>query len=291
MKVKLVSACLVCVLWVACGFNENRSLQVATPSFSANNILVPLGSPIEATFRFDVKETLPALKQDYRVFVHILDANEELLWTEDHYPLVPTSKWSPGETVEYERTIFVPIYPYVGKAIVRLGLYSELDGSRLPLDGDHVGLNEYQVATLQLLPQSENISLVPKRGWHGLERAAADASVEWRWTKKRAILSFQNPKRDLLLYLDLEGHPKLFEAPQIVTLSIENKTLAALELAESGRVLHRIPLSVGDLGDTETIDLQIAVDKTFTPASLDKGTSFDSRELGVRVFKVAVQQQ
>ena len=109
MKVKLTSACLVCVSWVACGFNDNRAPQVATPSFSVNNVLVPLGSPIEATFRFDVKETLPALKQDYRVFVHMLDANEELLWTDDHYPLVPTSKWSPGETVEYQRTIFVPI--------------------------------------------------------------------------------------------------------------------------------------------------------------------------------------
>lgn len=297
MRIKFVFACFVCVLCAACESGGNETPPIATPSFSVGNVMVPLASPMEATFKFEVKEAVPALKQDglvsrdYRVFVHMLDANENLLWQDDHYPPVPTSEWSPGETVEYTRTIFVPVYPYVGKMVVRLGLYSELDGSRLPLDGEHVGQDAYQVATLQLLHQSENILLTPKSGWHVSEVAPSNASIEWRWTKRNAVMSFNNPKQDLLLYLDLEGRPGTFETPQVATISAGGKTLATIELAQPRRVLHRVPLLADDLGSEEVVDLQISIDKTFTPGLLGDGKAHDMRELGARVFRIAVVKQ
>ena len=297
MRMKFVPACFVWFLCVACGSGGSETPPIAAASLSVGTVMVPLGSPMEATFKFEVKEAVPALRQDggvvkdYRVFVHMLDANENLLWQDDHYPPVPTSEWSPGETIEYARTIIVPIYPYVGKMVIRLGLYSELDGSRLPLDGEHVGQDAYQVATLQLLHQSESIVLTPKSGWNTLEVAASNASVEWRWTKGNAVMSFNNPKQNSLLYLDIEGRPGIFETPQVATISIGSKVLAVLELAEPGRILHRFPLSADDLGSEEVVDLEISTDKTFTPGLLGDGMADDMRELGARVFRIAVVKQ
>ena len=65
--------------------------------------------------------------------VHVLDPEGEQLWNDDHPPSVPTSQWKPGQTVEYTRTIFIPNYPHIGEAAVRIGLYSQADGKRLVL--------------------------------------------------------------------------------------------------------------------------------------------------------------
>ena len=46
------------------------------------------------------------------------------MWTDDHDPPRPTRTWKPGETIEYTRTVFVPSYPYNGRATVVLGLYA-----------------------------------------------------------------------------------------------------------------------------------------------------------------------
>ena len=37
----------------------------------------PLGSPIEVTYKFQVAANAPAFDQDYRVFVHFLDGDDE----------------------------------------------------------------------------------------------------------------------------------------------------------------------------------------------------------------------
>ena len=77
MRIKFVFACFVCVLCAACESGGNETPPIATPSFSVGNVMVPLASPMEATFKFEVKEAVPALKQDglvsrdYRVFVPV----------------------------------------------------------------------------------------------------------------------------------------------------------------------------------------------------------------------------
>ncbi len=200
-----------------CAASEEEAPPVATPAFSVDSARAPLGSPIEVTFRFVVEEDAPSFDEKYRVMVHILDSDEELMWTDDHDPPVATTEWSPGQTIEYSRTTFVPIYPYIGEAIVQVGLYSDVDGSRLPLAGEDMGQRAYKVGTLQLLPQSENIFLIFKEGWHRAEVAPNNAAVEWQWTRKEATLSFRSPQRDALLYLEIDGRPDLFPEPQLVT--------------------------------------------------------------------------
>lgn len=61
---------------------------MASASVSLNHTRIPLGSPVDVTYRFQVAPSAQFGK-DYRVLVHFLDADEELMWTDDHTPPRP----------------------------------------------------------------------------------------------------------------------------------------------------------------------------------------------------------
>src|SRR5207245_8791746 len=54
------------------------------------------------------------------------------------------------------------------------------------------------------LPQTENVFVMFKDGWHPAETPPDNAAVEWQWTKKEATLSVRNPKKDVVFYLHLD---------------------------------------------------------------------------------------
>jgi hypothetical protein len=262
---------------------------VASPSITASHERAPLGSPVDITYRFVVSAEAPRLDQNYRVLVHFLDADEEMMWTDDHDPPVPTTQWKAGDTIEYTRTTFIPIYPYIGEATVQVGLYSPRDQTRVPLIGADSGQRAYTVGKVQLLPQSENIFLIYKDGWHRAEVAHENATVEWQWTKKAATLSFRNPKRDALFYLQLDGRREVFADPQRVAVKMGSETLDSFEVSTGEPLIRKIPLTASQLGSGDMVDLLIEVDKTFVPASIPSAKTTDDRELGVRVFHAFVQ--
>jgi len=269
---------------VACGDWFDRDPEVATPAVSLNRGAVPLGAPIELTFRFDVLPATPGFAEDYRVMVHFLDANDELMWTDDHNPPTPTRQWQPGQTVTYTRRVFVPMYPYVGEAAVVVGLYSPSSGDRLRLAGNHIGQHAYQVATLTLEPQAESSFLVFEEGWYPAEFSTDDASVEWRWTGPEASIGFRNPHEDSILYLQLDGRPDLFEKPQQVALAIDDRIIQSFPVTASEPTFHELAVSASDLGDADRVKLRLQVDKTFVPARLPGHDRSDQRELGIRVY-------
>jgi hypothetical protein len=267
-----------------CGRGGDNEAAVATPAAVLSQTQAPLGSPLEITYRFTVAADAPALGEDHRVFVHFLDSNEELMWTDDHTPPVPTTNWKPGQVVEYTRTVFVPIYPYVGETTIRVGLYSPKTNLRLPLAGDNSGQRAYKVATLTLLPQSENVFLIYKDGWHPAEVARDNAAVEWQWTTHKATLSFRNPRRDATLYLHLDGRPDLVGGRQRVGVALGGQPLETIELTGLDEVIRKIPVTAAQFGGAEIVDLTLTVDPAFVPAQVPAAASADARELGVRVF-------
>src|SRR5689334_21222162 len=97
-------ACLmaVCAL-AACSRAKDETPPVASASVTVNHNRVPAGSPLEITYKFVVASDAK-FDEDYRVFVHVVDTDEEQMWTDDHNPPKPTSQWKPGETIEYTRT-------------------------------------------------------------------------------------------------------------------------------------------------------------------------------------------
>jgi hypothetical protein len=290
MKSQLCAGLLALAALAGCaGGKPEAATPVASPSFSIDRPRAALGSPVEVSYRFVVAQNAPAFEENYRVLVHFLDSDQEMMWTDDHEPAVPTKAWKPGQTVEYARTMFIPIYPYIGEASVQIGLYSLKDGSRLPLSGADSGQRAYKVGTIQLLPQSENVFLIYKDGWHRAEVAPENATVEWQWTKKDATIAFRNPKRDSLFYLQLDGRTEPFSEPQRVAVRIGDQQVDAFEITSTEPLIRKIPLTAAQLGPADIVDLKIEVDKTFVPALLPASTNRDPRELGVRVFHAFVE--
>ena len=128
------------------------------------------------------------------------------MWTDDHNPPMPTTRGSRARRWNTRRTVFIPIFPYVGDAAIQVGLYSTADAEAAAAAGEDVGQRAYKVAKLQLLPQTENIFTVFKDGWHPAEVAEHNGGVEWQWTKTDATLAFKNPKKDVVFYFDV-GQP------------------------------------------------------------------------------------
>ena len=263
-----------------CRREEAPGTPVASPSLTLSRGKVAIGSPVNLTYRFQVASDAK-FDGDYIVFVHVLDPEGEQLWNDDHVPPVPTSQWKPGQTVEYTRTVFVPNYPYIGEAIVRLGLYQK--DVRLVLSGTEASRREYVVARFQLLPQSENIFLIYKDGWHPAEVAPDNPASEWQWTQQRASLSFKNPKKDSTFYLEYDARVDLFSPPQQVVIRVGTETIGTFAADARAKKLLTFPVSASQFGPGEMAELTLEIDRTFKPGGPDP------RELGIRVFHTFIE--
>lgn len=277
---------LVCLLLVAaggCSRKPSAEPPVATPTVTLNKDKPAIGSPLKITYKFEVLPNA-RIESDYMVFVHVMDPEGEKLWQDDHQPSVPTSRWQPGQVVEYTRTVFVPNYPYIGEAVIRMGLYNPATGKRLSLSAPEVARQEYKAKTFTLLPQSENIFLIYRDGWHAQEIDPNDPSSEWQWTKKHAAISFRNPKRDATLYLEYDARVDLFTPPQQVTITVGGQPVATFAADSRVRTLKTFPITAAQLGNVDMAEIGLDVDRVFTP-----GAGADTRELGIRVFHVFVE--
>ena len=272
----------------ACSVGRDSAPAVATPSLSLNDAAA-IGSPMEMTYRFAVAADAPAFTEDYWVFVHFLDTDDELMWTDDHEPPTPTRQWKSGATVEYPRTMFVPKFPYVGETRVEIGLFSPATGDRLPMAGETSGLRSYRVATFDMRLETDELSVAFSDGWHPTEVAEEFLGPEWRWSTKDATLSFRNPRRGGRVYLQLDQPSTAFPEPQRIEVRAGDAVVDSFLLPAGRMELRRIQLAAGQLGTAETVELAVSVDRTFVPASVPALRSTDQCELGIRVFRAFVQ--
>ena len=249
---------------------------------------VVLGSVVGMAYQFSILNGQSSLAEDYRVFVHFVDGDGEVMWTDDHNPPRPTSTWLPGQVVGYERKVFLPMYPYIGTATIRVGLYLTDGGARLALVGDDDGSLSYEIGTLELLPQSENVFLIFQKGWHDPEIMPGDHDLQWRWTTGNATIAFRNPRRDVLLYLRADGRPDLVGGPQGVSLEIEDREVAGFLIENNQAELREILITQEQLGDENMVQLRISVDGAFIPAERSATNNDDTRELGIRVFDILI---
>ena len=272
------------VIWLSTSLGcADPPQPVASISVEPDRAAVSLGAPLDLRFRFDV---LPDLADgpgdDYRVFVHFLDDREQILWTEDHDPPVPTSQWTAGQPIEYSQRVKIPMYPYIGDAMIAAGLYSPRDGTRLPLAGNDLGQMGYDVASVRLEPQHESSFITYGEGWHAAE-ISADGRRQWRWTTGRGVLSFRNPNRDSRFVVEFDGRADVFEPPQRLSIVIGDRTIEESEVDSTEVVYLTCDIAASELGSEDIVNLELRVDRTFTPADIDDGAP-DERELGVRVF-------
>ena len=269
----------------ACGGGASGP-PVATVNLRLDRATVPIGGPIEMTFRFDVSPALVPMTEDYTVFVHVLDNNGQRIWNDDHRPATPTSEWEPGQSIQYSRRIMVPLYPYIGEGEVAVGLYLASTGERLALAGDDIGQNAYRTASITFTPQHESSFLVYEDGWHRAE-GQPNSQASWRWTTGHAVVSFRNPRGDARLMLEVRGRPNVFKTPQQLSLRLGEQVLEELSLDTPAPVMIDRTLTAAELGSDDVLRLELLVDQTFIPSEL--GVGDDARELGVRVLTVYVE--
>jgi hypothetical protein len=285
----ILSVTLACAIAAGCSRKVETAAPVATPTATLSASEVAIGGPMDVTYKFVVARDAPAFAEDYTVFVHFLDSDRDLLWTDDHQPPTPTRQWKPGETIEYKRSIFVPKLPHSGNTTIEVGLYSTSSGARLPLAGQDTGMRSYRVAALTIGLLTSNVFVVFKGGWHDTEVAEGASGEEWQWSKKEGVVSFRNPKRDVTLLLQLDQPARAFAEPQRVTVSVGPTAVDTFTLPSGERQLRRINIAADQLGAADTTDVTVAVDRTFIPSAVAELKSSDSRELGVRVFRVYIQ--
>jgi hypothetical protein len=269
---------VLAIVAAACSGDESAGPAVATPTVTLSKSAAAIGSPVGMTYRFDVAQDA-AIDGDYLVFMHVIGPDGEKLWQDDHAPAVPTSQWKPGQTVEYDRLVFVPNYPYIGKANIRVGLYDPAGETRLTLNGtDADGRREYVVGSIDLLPQTDSIYLIRKDGWHPAEVDPNNPLVEWEWTQKSATLAFRNPKKDATFYLQIDARTDLFNPPQQVTVTAGGQLIATFAADSRDPILRTFDISAEQFGTADMSEIVLEVDRTFS------GATGDSRELGVRVY-------
>ena len=260
------------------------------PKVKVNRERAPLGSAIEATYTWTVGSGAQKVPPGSRAFVHVLDSHKVVLFTDDHIPTPAPDTWEPGKSYSYTRTLFIPVYPYVGEAQIVAGLYpGQGRGERAVLQGEDIGLREYRIGKIELLPQTENIFLVYKEGWHNPEAHPENPAIERTWTKKEALVSFKNPKKDVVVYLEADTSPKFFSAPPVLTVTIGQAGLV-VPIEASEVFLKRIRVKAAALGTDEWVDLRLSMNQSFVPKLLSPPLNNDDRELGLLVYHLHVAE-
>jgi hypothetical protein len=87
-------------------------------------------------------QPLRAFNQNWKVFAHLVDADNNVLAQFDGYPqggTYPTSQWIPGEIIQDRYPLLLPAEFSPGPYRLYLGLYDEETLVRLPVSGDPEG--------------------------------------------------------------------------------------------------------------------------------------------------------
>ncbi len=280
---------LAVIVGVSACSSADSTPPVGSVAVTAARSRVAIGGPLELTYRFEL--TGAPITGDYNVFVHLLNADGQVLWHDDHRPSVPTSAWKAGTPVEYTRTVFLPpaqLHP--GDATVEVGLYR--DSERLVLEGPRPPRDQaaraYPVVDLQLAPESENVFLIYQNGWHPDEFGADNPARSWKWTQKSATVAFRNPKADADVLVEFGARPQAFvDAPQqLSVIGANDELIAAFPVDASEAVQQRFRVTAAQMGTGDLAELRFEVDKTFVPA--EQGGGQDTRILGVRIYNVYV---
>src|SRR5262249_14087219 len=135
---------------------------------------------------------------------------------------------------------------------------------------------------IDLQPRQENIYLVQKEGWHSVETSPQSPSQERQWTKREALVSFKNPKKDVILYLEADTNFKAFPKPPVLTVSVNNATGLVVPIENSEVFMKKLRVKAADLGTQDWVDLRLTMNDSFVPKAL--GINSDDRELGLMVY-------
>jgi serine/threonine-protein kinase len=91
------------------------------------------GETVQLTLHW---QALREMTEDYTVFVHLTQADGQLVSQQDIQPLggaKPTTSWTPGETVDDPYELAIPVGASPGTYWLKVGMYSQSTMERLPV--------------------------------------------------------------------------------------------------------------------------------------------------------------
>lgn len=282
MKRKILVLLLVGILPLAF-FACKSKIQVKGISLDVAFSESPLSDNLitDVEFKWKTDKDFVKLKQDYKIFVHFWHKNN-MLFQDDHFPILPTSKWEPGKEYTYSRRIYIPQFidefdpDFKGQENLKLsvGFYS-------PYDRTAKSKSEILKKKVKVFPPPPDTpEIIYVEGWYDLEIDPNAFLKQWRWTAKQAKCLIDNPHRDALLVIKGGINPEAFKDQRII-FKINDLILDEF-IPEESHFEKSYNIKKEMLGGGDDFYLAISSDKTFIPAKIVPNSK-DERVLGVQI--------
>jgi hypothetical protein len=262
----------------ACSGSGETQRVSATPELNLPDS-VPLGEPLAMEWTWTPGAEFAAPVADYKVFVHLIGPQGNILVQDDHFPAEPTSQWQAGTAVQYSRWLYVPELE-VEYVDVVVGLYDREERAEVQGENGWSGA----VTVHRLAIRADDMTGIPvyMSGWHPLEEVSEPEPMKWRWTEDAAKAVFTNPMSDAVLHLS--AHAPFDEiGAQTVVVRVGETEMARIQVGDADRFTERIDIPAAVMGEGEWVELTLEVAPVLVPKELD-ANSTDDRKLGLQVF-------
>ena len=193
---------------------------MATPSVTLSRDKVPLGGPVDITYKFVVAADAK-FTQNYRVMVHVVDPNEELMWTDDHDPPIADERVEAGADRRVHadglraRFIRTSARPRSRSGCTRS---RTSPASRWRRGCGAAGLPSRRACSWRR--RARPCSRSSRTAGTRRSRPSTTRRSSGTGRRRSATLAVRNPKKDSVLYLELDNPGGIFDEPQQVTVSI-----------------------------------------------------------------------
>ena len=241
---------------------------------------VPLGEPLDMRFSWSTGSDFTAPALDYKIFVHLVDPQGNILMQDDHFPPEPTSQWTAGQTIDYQRWLYVTELE-VEYVDVVVGLYERDDRAEIQSDGGWSG----SVTVHRLGIRADDMTGIPvyMSGWHPVEEVQDPDPRTWRWAEDVAKAVFTNPMKDAVLHVSAHSPVDEIGGPQTVVVKIGEQEMARFEITDADNFVERIEIPASAMGEGEWVELTLEASPVMVPKDLEP-ESLDDRRLGLQVF-------
>lgn len=259
--------CVLALLATACG--DPPPQPMARLSAGASIVELPFAQSASLSLTWSPLASREDLGSRPIVFVHLLDAEGDVLRTFDH-PL-DLLAWRVGEDLSYDLELFQssltePLDP--GRYPLTVGLY-ELGGERYGLvsDSPDIGTQEFRIAEVVVPDGVEPLARIGFAGdWQAPERSGDNQVPVRRWLGNGGGLTFDNVNVPLDLHLQLnlleEIQGSTLEGSGEVHLRAISSCGEGIELFTAG--VHRVDLRLDPPEDASQCSVDLEVDSIWT---------------------------
>lgn len=277
----VVALVVAAAVIAGCGEELPERRMEVEPALELPDSLAP-GQPVDIGYVWTPGAEFQPPADDYKVFLHVVDPDGNIIEQDDHYPPVPTSQWTSGEPVTYSRWLYPTSQAEVDYLDFYVGIYD--DDGQVGVRWDGAWENRPEVRRVDIREDDSRGIPVYVEGFHENEVDAEHPSIRWTWMQRRGVVAFGNPRGPAILHL--RGHSPVDETggkPQTVRILVDGEELTTLEISDSTPWLERIEVPAEAVGSGDWVEVTLEVDSFFVPAHVDPASA-DTRELGLQIF-------